>query len=187
MKAVLTMADFQRAAVALACSVPAIRAVCAVEAPKGGFLSDGRPAILFERHKFSQLTGGAYDASHPTISNRKAGGYGAEGAWQHDRLALAAALNRDAALKSASWGKFQIMGFNHVAAGHATLQGFINAMYASEGAHLDAFVDFVLSQGLADELRECRWADFARRYNGVDYAINRYDTKLAAAFDAAGG
>ena len=40
---------------------------------------------------------------------------------------------------------------------------------------------------LADELREKRWADFARKYNGVNYAINKYDTKLAAEFVKAGG
>lgn len=185
MKPTLTADDFVRAAGALNCEVAAIKAVCAVEAPRGGFLPDGRPAILFERHKFSQFTHGVYDAKYPDISNRKAGGYGADGAWQHERLAKAAQLEREPALKSASWGKFQLMGFNYAACGFFTLQAFINAMYHSEGAQLDAFVAFILHEGLADELREHRWADFAKRYNGPDYRINKYDTKMAAAYEAA--
>lgn len=176
--------DFQRAAAVIGCDVAAIRAVCAVEAPRGGFLPDGQPTILFERHQFSKRTGGKFDASNPSISNPKRGGY-VGGAGEHLRLQQAAALDRDAALKSASWGKFQIMGFNYAACGFPSLQSFINAMYHSEGAQLDAFIAFVKHEGLADELREHRWADFARRYNGPDYAANRYDDKLAGAYEAA--
>lgn len=186
MKPVLTEADFTRAATAIGCSVAAIKAVCAVEAPRGGFLPDGQPTILFERHKFSQRTGGKFDKQAPDISNPKRGGY-LGGATEHGRLQKAAALDRTAALESASWGKFQIMGFNWKACGFTSVQAFINAMYESEGAQLDAFIGFVKSEGLADELREHRWADFARRYNGADYAVNRYDTKLAAAYAAAKG
>lgn len=184
MKPVLTLADFQRGATLLGCDISAIRAVTAVEAPRGGFNADGTPTILFERHVFSRLTYGQFDKRVPDLSNPTPGGYGTY-ASQHARLERAAALDRDAALKSASWGMFQTMGFNHAICGHPTLQGFVNAMYESEGKHLDAFVSFVKSQGLADELREHRWADFARRYNGSNYAVNRYDDKLAAAYLAA--
>ncbi len=51
-KPVLTDADYIRAAKVLKCEVAAIKAVTSVEAPKGGFLNDGRVRILFERHKF---------------------------------------------------------------------------------------------------------------------------------------
>lgn len=187
-KARLQESDFARASAALNCQIAAIKAVCTVEAPGGGFDENGLPRILFEGHKFSKFTGGRFDSSHPTISypewTRKF--YCATNAGEHDRLALAASLDREAALKSASWGKFQIMGFNFSAAGFTTLQAFINAMYASEGAHLDAFVAFIKSQGLAAPLRERRWADFALRYNGPAYAENNYHTKLAKAFAAAG-
>jgi hypothetical protein len=56
-------------------------------------------------------------------------------------------------------------------------------MYDSEGAQLQAFVNFVLHEKLDDELRDRRWADFARKYNGPGFKANRYDTKLAAAFE----
>jgi hypothetical protein len=32
-------------------------------------------------------------------------------------------------------------------------------------------------------LREKRWADFARGYNGERFAENQYDVKLKAAYD----
>lgn len=184
MKPTLNEDDFRRAAAALRCEVAAVKAVCQVEAPRGGFLADGRPTVLFERHTFSKLTGRRFDAKFPTISSPSPGGYGAAGAHQHARLGIAAELDRDAALKSASWGKFQIMGFNHAAAGHPTLQGFVNAMYESEGKQLDAFVAFVKTNRLDDELRDRRWAAFAAGYNGPNYAINKYDTKLAQAYQS---
>ncbi|RYF34848.1 MAG: N-acetylmuramidase family protein [Comamonadaceae bacterium] len=186
MKNKLSDDDFQRAATLLRCPVAAIRAVCAVEAPGGGFLPNGQPTILFERHQFSKRTGRQFDKSNPDISNAARGGYKG-GEAEHSRLAAATRLDRDAALQSTSWGKFQIMGFNYGAAGFASLQSFINAMYASEGAQLDAFVAFILSERLDGAMREERWADFARRYNGPAFAANRYDTKLAAAFKAAKG
>lgn len=189
-KPVLALSDFMRAAKALGCSIPAIQAVCAVEAPQGGFDAADRPRVLFEGHKFSQATGGVYDSAYPSISyptwTREHYATGpddnARNAGEHQRLQLACSLNRDAALKSASWGRFQIMGFNHAAAGHATLQSFINAMYAGEGPQLDAFVAYVKSQKLDIHLSTLNWAAFARAYNGPAYADNRYDTKLQAAY-----
>jgi hypothetical protein len=183
----LTEDDFERAARTLLCDVPAIKAVCEVEAPDGGFLPDGQVTILFERHQFSKRTGRRFDSTNPDISNPMAGGYGPKGQHQHDRLEKAVTLDRNAALASTSWGKFQIMGFNYGLAGFATLQAFITAMHESEGAQLDAFINYVKNAALADELRQHRWADFARGFNGPDYAKNRYDTKLAAAYRKWGG
>lgn len=177
----LTDADFERAADALDCDVAAIKAVCEVEAPRGGFLDDGvTPVILFEAHHFSRLTGHQYDATHAAISSRTwnrtlyAGGMR-----EHRRLADAAALNRDAALQSASWGKPQIMGFNWALTGAKSLQAFINDMYRSEAAQLDLFIGFIKNSGLAGFLRDHDWASFAARYNGASYKQNSYDTKLA--------
>src|SRR5690606_3942753 len=138
MKPRLTEADFQRAAAALEVPVNVIKAVTQVEARGRGFLSTGEPVILFERHIFRRETDGRFDRTHPDLSNPIPGGYGPSSA-QHSRLQRAARLDREAALRSASWGMFQIMGFNFERAGHPTLQSFINAMYRSEGDHLDAF------------------------------------------------
>lgn len=165
----------------LNCEVSAVRAVIDVES-RGGFLPDGRPKILFERHYFSRLTNKRYDASHPDISQGSWGGYGAGGANQYTRLATAIKLDRAAALRSASWGMFQIMGDNFKLVGFATVEAFVAAMVSGEAAQLDAFVAFVKKNGLADELARHDWAGFARGYNGPNYRANRYDEKLATAY-----
>ena len=182
MKPILTIKDYQEAAKLLNCEVAAIRAVAEVESKGDGFLPDGRPTLLFERHVFHKKTGGKYSATYPDISNKTAGGYGKGGANQHIRLAKAANLNRDAALESASWGKFQIMGYHWKELGYKSLQSFINAMYESEAKHLEAFVRFIQVNGLADELRNKQWAKFARAYNGPNYEKNNYHTKMANAY-----
>lgn len=179
--------DFQRAAATLDCDTAAVKAVAEVESAGAGFLTDGRPKILFERHVFRRLllaagiNTGMLERERPELVNTKPGGY-TGGASEWRRLDDAAEINRDIALQSVSWGKFQIMGFNWKAAGAASVQDFVNRMYRSEGAQLDAFVDFVISTNLDDELRRHDWAGFARRYNGPAYAKNKYDTKMAAAY-----
>ena len=175
------------AANSIGCDVCAVKAVLDVES-RGGFLPDGRPKILFERAYFSRLTGGKYNSSDPDISAPTWGGYKG-GPAEYDRLEKAIALDRDAALRSASWGAFQIMGNNFAACGFANVEDFVTAMVAGEPQQLDAFVSFVKSGGLDDELRRLDWAGFARGYNGPDYRANKYDQKLATAynFHKAGG
>lgn len=185
----LTHADFVKAAQLLQVDVPAVYAVADIESRGSGFIADGRPVILFEAHLFSKLTGRKYDKTHPNISSPRWNKalYGAGGAHQHDRLAKAAELDRDAALKSCSWGLFQILGSNHKLAGHESVQSFVNANYKSEGDQLECLVHFLRNTGLDRPLRAHDWSAFARGYNGPGYAQNGYHTKLAAAWKKRGG
>jgi len=180
----LTAEDFQRAAAALQCELACIQAVAEVESRGDGFLPSKRPKILFEAHIFSRLTQHRYDTSSPSISSRrwkKALYQGGEK--EYDRLAKALALNPGAALESASWGRFQIMGYNYRLAGFLSVETFVAAMFKTEGQHLDAFVNFLRSTHLDAPLREKRWAAFARGYNGPGYAENKYDVKLQQAYE----
>jgi hypothetical protein len=138
---------------------PEMWAVVSVETSGCGFLADRRPKILFERHYFSRLTDHKFDASHPDVSQPVAGGYGASGAHQYDRLAVAIGLDRTAALESASWGLGQIM-------------------VESEDRHIAALAAFVTASGFGKALHDHDWAGFARHYNGPDYAGNNYDGLL---------
>ncbi len=180
----LTKNDFIRAAESLDVPVAVIKAVAEVEARGGGFLPNGEPKILFEAHVFHRLTGGIFTDLHPNISSRRwnrtlyVGGVG-----EHARLAEAVRLNRSRALESASWGMFQVMGFNWKACGYISLQEFINAMFKSEGDHLDAFVGFIKNARLDAALRRNDWATFARSYNGPRFKENQYDVKLKRAFE----
>jgi len=183
--------DYKQAAQKLGCEVAAVRAVCEVEAKASGFLPDGRCLILFERHKFyfylkknrGQAFADQTAAKYPDICNVKSGGYvGNEG--EYPRLERAIAIDRNAALMSASWGLFQIMGFNHQSAGYPDVESFVTAMKESERKQLGAFVAFVQANPtLLTAIRNKQWAVFARNYNGPDYAINQYDVKMATAYD----
>lgn len=92
-------------------------------------------------------------------------------------------LNSTEALKSTSWGRFQIMGFNYRASGFSNVGEFVRTMFSSERKQLDAFVNFVKHKGLEKHLLALNWAEFAKGYNGSKYADNQYDTKLQKAFE----
>lgn len=186
----LTEDDYRAAAKKLGCDVAAVKAVAEVESSGHGFLSDGRIKILFEGHIFYRYTKGKFAASHPTLCFQKwtkihyTRGANADirGDGELKRLETAIALDRIAALMSASYGKFQIMGFNFAQCGFRTVEDMFAAVQVSEGAQLDAFCEFVKSRKMDDELRDLRWADFARMYNGASYKLNKYDEKLAKAY-----
>lgn len=186
MRSQFTDAALSRAAKTLGTDLPTVKAVAKVESAGSGFLADGRPKILFERHIFSRLTGRAHDATNPDLSSSKAGGY-LGGELEYPRLYRALQLDGDAAVQSASWGGFQIMGFNWRECGERSLAGFLIAMHHNADAHLALFVQFVLGRDLAPLLRDHKWASFAEKYNGPSYRINNYDGRLAAAYAAAKG
>ncbi len=164
-----------------------IKAITAVEARKEGFIEGtDLPVILFEGHKFHQFTRGVYSARFPHLSHLNwtrqnyKGGRG-----EYDRLIQAIKISDgdpDAALKSCSWGLFQVMGFHSDALGYESVREFVNEMSTGEDAHLRAFVKFIEVNKLAAKLRANDWDDFAKRYNGAGYKTNQYDVKLARAF-----
>ncbi len=179
----LRRADFEAVAARLGCEWEAVAAVAEVESgPLGGFGSDGRPVILFERHLFSRKTNSQYDASHPSISNRSPGGYPRSQADRWAQLTEAYGLDPEAALQSASYGRFQVLGQNFGNLGMANAHEYVSKISRSERDQLEAFEGFVRANGLADELQRKDWAGFASRYNGPSYAQNQYDVKMAEAY-----
>jgi N-acetylmuramidase len=175
--------DYVDAAKTLGVDVPSIKAVAEVETQGNAFDDYNRPRILFERHYFHRLTGGAFAAKHPVISRKSSGGYGKFSA-QYGKLQEAYGLNQNAALMSASWGRFQIMGENFGAAGHGSVKAFVMAMTKGEREHLLAFTRFVASNAnLLKALRSGDWAAFARGYNGPRYKKNKYDEKMKTAYE----
>lgn len=73
----LTETDYKSAAQTLGVPTPAVKAVASVESAGAGFLSDGRPKILFERHvmyaqlsaKLGKAKADQLAAKHPDIVN----------------------------------------------------------------------------------------------------------------------
>ena len=183
-------ASFEKAAQALNVSIATIRAVHYVEAGAScGFLPDGRPIILFEGHIFwNQLKKLGIDPESYRSTNmdilfpewNKASYLG--GVAEYGRLNQATVIHHGAALRSAAWGMFQIMGFNHTLCGYDSVFVYAAAMQLNQNYHLEAFVRFLQNTKMDIPLREHHWADFARLYNGPRYKENRYDERLEAAY-----
>jgi hypothetical protein len=164
---------------------PALRAVAAVESAGDGFLSppSDLPKILFEGHAFHRLTQGRFDTSHPKLSFPKwTKKFYVGGAGEWGRLDAASALDRAAALQSASWGMFQIMGFNYALCGFADVEAFVARQRAGAAEQLQCFAQFISRKVFLTALRANNWAKFAEMYNGPGYAANKYDVQLAAAY-----
>lgn len=185
----LKEADLQAAADRLGVPLASVKAVNEVESRGRGFLDDGRPVILLERHvayrraKEADLPAETLAMRYPNLVNPKRGGY-AGGAAEWARFDnLRSVTSHGIAVESCSWGLFQIMGYHWQALGYANEDDFKSAMMASEGQQLDAFVRFVLlDPALHKALKAKKWAEFARLYNGPAYKENLYDAKLAAAY-----
>jgi hypothetical protein len=181
----LTEVDYNKAAITLGVDIATVKAVAEVESMGNGFLNNGKPKILFEGHWFSKLTKNVHDESNPTISYKtwtKKNYLGNEK--EYSRLNAAISLDREAALKSTSWGKFQIMGFNHKQCGYQDVESFAKDMYKSEHYHLMAFVKLIKSMKWDASLKAKDWKGFARKYNGPGYEKNNYDIKIQQAYKA---
>lgn len=170
-----------------------LKAVQLVEAAgRDGFLSDGRPQILFEGHimykefhkkfpdrdldyfckRFSMVFYPKWDKS------KYFGGLG-----EYKRLELAKEIDEECALKATSWGMFQIMGFNHNLCGCKDVFDFVHKMSESHEKQLELMYYFMNNSGCLKELKEKDWAGFAKKYNGPGYAQNAYDQKLRNAYE----
>ncbi|WP_137936111.1 N-acetylmuramidase family protein [Chitinivorax sp. B] len=190
----LREADLIAAAAQLGVSLAAIKAVNQVESRGSGFLPDGRPVILVERHiAYRQAEAAGLDVQalqqrYPTLINPMRGGYvGRSAEWVRFE-GIQQIANEQVAIEACSWGLFQIMGYHWQRLGYDSAQAFRTAMEASEAAQLDAFIRFLQADAvLLKALKARRWAEFAKLYNGPAYKANLYDVKLAQAFAEAEG
>jgi hypothetical protein len=160
-----------------------VHAILDAESAGSGFDKQGRPKMLFEPHIYWRELG-------PGPKRDKAAAQGlAYPRWKRNypddsypRLAKALDIDEETALRSASWGLPQMMGFNCKLAGYPTAKAMVTDFLDDEDTHLRAMIRFITATGLDDELRRHDWKGFARGYNGEGFAQNGYDKKLAAAF-----
>lgn len=187
----LTDDDFNQISQMLACEPATLKAVQQVETGgRGGFFAPGKPAILFEGHIFwrqlkerglnpEEHLSGNNNILYPKWTRQHYVG----GIREYDRLEQARKIHKEAADASASWGMFQIMGFNYAACGEASVERFVQSMCESESKQLLLFANFIKKNGkMHSALQSKDWAAFARCYNGPGYAQNRYDVKLEAEY-----
>lgn len=182
--------DFDAAAKRLQCDGAAVRAVYEVESGGSGFMGL-KPLILFEGHVFWQrLQAHGQDprslchGNEDILYEKWNTAFYKRGLAEWTRLERAITLHREAALESASWGLFQIMGHHWKSLGYESLDQFITAMESHEREQLEAFCRFVernsfKGKKLVQYLREHDWTGFAEGYNGSGYRRNGYDERLA--------
>ena len=173
-----------------------VKAVNEVESSGKGFLVNGKPKILFEGHVFwQQLKNRGINPESLLNSNNKdvlykkwTKAFYQGGVKEYDRLNKAIAIKNDpkvkeAALASASWGCFQIMGYHAISLGYASVQVFVDKMYLHEREHLNAFGKFLEVNKIITYLQNKNWPKVAEKYNGPDYRVNKYDEKLKKAYE----
>lgn len=192
----LTDTDLPRVGAIIGVGEDVLHAVMDVEAPKSGFDAHDRPRILFEPHIFYRELGPGPKRDRAVreglaCPNWTSGAYGPESG-QYNKLARAIEIERTAALRSCSWGRGQIMGFNHKLVGFASVDAMVAAFMASEAAQIEAIVRFAAANKLDGALRAIDrmtrsmpndWRSFAKGYNGSGYEKNGYHTKLSERFN----
>ncbi|WP_200977700.1 N-acetylmuramidase domain-containing protein [Echinicola sp. 20G] len=187
-------------------TLPIVKAVISVESSGRGHLKDGRAKILFEGHKFWYWLSKAgkkeeelaeLQKEHPSIIypkwTREYYGLGKE---EYKRLELAKTIDEKAAVYSASWGLFQILGENLEnnikSRNYKDVAEFEAKQHEAEYYHFLDFLAFIQykklkGKALINYIAEGNeggydWASFAYGYNGRGYKVNKYDQKMEAAY-----
>ena len=170
-----------------------LRAVVSVESQGTGFTPNGLCTILFERHifykqvvnKFGKKRADDWSARYPNIcysSRSQSAYYGGSREW--DRMDAAKNLDPECALLSASYGMFQIMGFNFGICGYDNVGAYVADMVESEKYHVGAVSMFIRNQrGLLNAAKSLNFNEFARLYNGSAYATHNYHGRLKTAYN----
>lgn len=159
---------------------------------KSGFLDSGKPQILFEGHVFykylkanvKSLDMNKLCAQYPNIVYPKwdrSKYFGGEKEWT--RLEQARKINLKYANYAASWGMFQVMGFNYKTCGCKSIDEFVEKMCTSQEHQLLLTLNFLKNSNLIVPLQKRQWATFAKGYNGPGFAQNKYHIKLQAAYN----
>jgi RHS repeat-associated protein len=153
--------------------VAMMKAISKQESRANPFDKQGRPIILFERHKMWQhLKEDGFDlqkrlelqSQYPSIVNQESGGYSDMSSWK--KMAIAAGIDENAAIKSASWGKFQVLGETY-SWRYKSPQQLKRAMSYSEMEQFMYFKSFLIhKKGMLDAMRNKNWEEIARLYNG---------------------
>lgn len=175
---------------------PALLAVAEVESAGVPFEpADGKtPRLLFERHVFyRELDKRAPGKLQAAIAAGlaipkwdKSTQYQDQGtsAGRLRLVAKAKKIDEECAVRAASWGVGQTMGFLAEELGYQSGVDMLGQMVdGGIPAQVDCMVKEIVRKKLDKKLAAHDWAGFALGYNGQGYRANRYDTKMAAAYD----
>lgn len=171
MSAKITDQQVKDLAAAFGFPLSAVRAFIKVESSGNGFVN-GKITIQFEPHIFKRYT-------KKVINN------GVEGQTKEwEAFNQAWKIDPQATMLSTSFGMGQIMGFNHKAAGFATVGAMVDAFKTGEHEQVKGMLNFIKSNvNLRTAMKTLDWKKLAYYYNGANYAVNKYDQKLKQWYD----
>lgn len=200
----VTRPDFEAAAVELGVSLAQVKAFQETETNGCGFLNNGKPKILFERHWFysclkqkksatelAALAKANPDILSPVPYNSPGTETYLGGNAEYTRFNRAFAIDQEAAMMSCSWGLGQILGVNCIYAGFkkpdgsADVAAYVGAMKVSEQEQLKAFVAFIKNYRggvVLTNLKAKNWSECTRYYNGPGQ-IAVYAPRLASNYE----
>lgn len=173
-------------------NVPLAALLAAVEVESGGRAFArvaGRlePLIRFEGHYFDRhLSGKKREAARRAgLASPKAGAVKNPRSQSARWILLerAARIDRAAAYCAISWGVGQVMGSHWKWLGYGSVEAMVAQIRSGLEGQVEVMARFIERSGLDEEMRRQDWAGFARRYNGSAYKRNRYDTRIAAAYE----
>lgn len=168
-----------------------IRAVAKVESAGAGWFNDGRPKILYERHKFWKYNDDKTAPKSLFFNYPDGGNYTADADKNnlndsYDKLLKACEYDPQAAFMSVSMGMFQVMGFHYYNMGFATPWEMLYACTHYEREQYRLLVNYILMNNLQKAFLAispnpdtCR--PLALGYNGKTYVKFNYHGKLASA------
>lgn len=168
-----------------------IRAVAKVEAAGSGWFKDGRPKILYERHKFWKYNDDSSAPKSTFFNYPEAGNYTEDADKNglndsYDKLLKACEYDPKAAFMSVSMGMFQVMGMYYYNMGYETPWEMLYACTHFEREQYRLLVNYVVMNNmqksflaLSTNPDTCR--PFAKGYNGQNYVKYNYHGKLASA------
>ncbi|PWL17357.1 peptidoglycan-binding protein [Falsochrobactrum shanghaiense] len=145
------------------------------------------PAIRFEGHYFDRRLSGRLreHARKAGLAAPEAGRIpnpkSQSGRWL--LLSRAMDIHRRAALESTSWGLGQVMGAHWEWLGYEGVEALVEEARGSIAGQVRLMLRFIEKAGLKEVLQAQDWRNFARRYNGLAFARNQYDSRMASAFE----
>ena len=169
----------------LGVEIAILKAIHQVETSGVSFLASGYPALLFEAHifyKYIKPTDALLKKHSGILSKTWNKSLYKGGQGEVPRIKEAWDISPVYSIMSASFGAFQICGFNYKICGYQKVFDFYKDMWISEEGQLKALSRFLRGSGIVPYMKELNFEEIARRYNGEGYKQNEYDKKLEEAY-----
>jgi hypothetical protein len=171
-------AEYAEAAKNLNIEVELIKAIGEKESRGLGFKRVGQALILFERHlmrenllltkKYSSTQINVWSQKYPSVVNIDSGDYNPS---SYDKLEIAKTIDVDCAIKSCSWGHFQVLGrYFYYDNLYSSPVEFERAMNACDLHQFNYFIAYLKNtNGMIKALSDKNWERIADLYNGLGW------------------